>query len=118
MPSMENLLILIVLNMYFGAIPLICPEYSFYSVVIVLFFWYHFSGKKCPPFKIVILDEADSMTGAAQVSYNFLNHSLRVHYQTYFQTALYLGVLHHVYILIMKAPACCLTKTQFYTVSM
>ena len=31
------------------------------------------SGKPCPPFKIIVLDEADSMTGPAQVS----NLSLR-----------------------------------------
>jgi hypothetical protein len=34
---------------------------------VVILFLLYFSGKKCPPFKIVILDEADSMTRNAQV---------------------------------------------------
>lgn len=37
-----------------------------YRVAFTTFLVY--SGKPCPPFKIVILDEADSMTNAAQVS--------------------------------------------------
>lgn len=40
---------------------LICPTH--FSFILSLF-----SGKPCPAFKLVILDEADSMTPSAQVS--------------------------------------------------
>lgn len=48
----------------------VCKWFEFcsrhYTLASTMFRSY--SGKPCPPFKIVILDEADSMTSAAQVS--------------------------------------------------